>query len=203
MKIFLPFWISLILWIIVSLIIRRSFFKERNECLLSGKNTDGLFACNFLPWLASLFIVTLFSLIIWSSFCVIYDINTKHYESFSIKHELIAIKNKEINESKSSWNFFVIVGVGSSESKTEPYYFYYVNYPNGIQLEKRSVFDKSIFIRENLNKDAYIEECWTKQKHSDILVNYFCYDKYSNFSKKVEILNIPVGTINREMKISL
>lgn len=206
MNIYYPFWISFGLSIITGFLIRHSMLKERRR-LLAIKNPpddiDSKITCNIVPFIGSLFIIGIISVMFWTGLFLIWDEYTKTVDSYSIKYELVAIKNKDVKENSGSFGFFVCIGGGSYKETVNSYYYYYVKYQNGIQLEKKDVFDKSIFINENENKDAYVNENWTRWKSSDSLVKFFRCEKYSCPRKHQTILNIPKGTINREFKIEL
>ena len=111
----------------------------------------------------------------------------------TLKYELIALKSKEIHESSGSFAWFVIVGGGSSKHSTESYYYYYVKYQDGIQLEKRDVLDRRIFINEIEQNNAYVIVTYRQD----------CMTYPNGWSETRTILNIPKGTIKRDFKIEL
>ncbi len=129
----------------------------------------------------------------------------------SYKKDLVAIKTKDTTELNGQFSYFLFMGGGSIQSKEESYYRYYVNNVHGIQMEQQNAFNKNLYIQErnDLPKDvAYIEEHWetVTWKYQDILHKYF--DSPLNWMvpssyKTHEVINVPTGTIKKEIQISL
>ncbi len=198
---YIPFWIYLGILLLCLSIFIPSAWKDRNLPATNNNEPLGMWGI-FLGGPLFFGVISLLPTFI-ISMLTFAAMDNPEREEFSVKFELVALLNKDQVESSSSWAFFVGIGGGSSRTITDSYYYYFVRYRDGIQMEKVPMLDKSVFLNELETKSATVEEVWARNKHSKFIVKHFARAEFDGEEKVRTILNIPDGSIKKEFKVEL